>query len=402
LKAPGRETRRSAALTACAEVSRGSPARPTTGFPDSRDSRALEATREGRQRRARLGALRRYSCPGFSPRARCKFDSLAAHVGWKFAPNIRSRFDTLSFANSDIAERCSAGSRAGRARRAPSTSPGISSAPRAGRIYRYIPAARTGRRVSQGLDPKGATRTTSVRLRGACEFPFRRARFGIFQIVAKVTDADFRYAEGWPQASALSGDLISEARACDIASKGAVLTSDKPRARDHSRSVPRGRARRVEVPREDRRAISPLHRAKPRDEGSGRMTESMIPAGAGASRCSSASRSGIPRRFNWRRIPAHRQRNRTDSDAPPFLAPETGGSDSRVRDQRPHDQRQVSRRPRDDFGGRPARRAIAVNAHGTASPAQIPRFGGARRCAPALGRRGRQGTLTGGAGRPRL
>src|SRR5207245_3526301 len=71
----------------------------------------------------------------------------------------------------------------------------------------------------------GQSNDVRWRLKGElAKFPFDDPDSGIFQIVAKVTDADFRYAEGWPRASGLSGDLIFEGKSMRIiASKGAVL-----------------------------------------------------------------------------------------------------------------------------------------------------------------------------------
>jgi len=63
-----------------------------------------------------------------------------------------------------------------------------------------------------------------LRLKGPlAQFPFDEPGTGIFEIVAKVDNADFRYAEGWPQATGLSGDLIFEGKGMRIvASKGSI------------------------------------------------------------------------------------------------------------------------------------------------------------------------------------
>src|SRR5260221_3069045 len=70
-------------------------------------------------------------------------------------------------------------------------------------------------------------KSNDVRLRlkvDLAKFPFADAGSGIFSVVAKVTDADLRYADGWPQASGISGDLIFEGKGMRVAaSKASVL-----------------------------------------------------------------------------------------------------------------------------------------------------------------------------------
>src|SRR5204863_264399 len=93
-------------------------------------------------------------------------------------------------------------------------------------VYRYVPLlpARVVEYLKASIQG-GHSSDVRLRLKGElAKFPFDEPGSGIFQIVAKVTDADFRYAEGWPRASGLSGDLIFEGKSMRIvASKGAVL-----------------------------------------------------------------------------------------------------------------------------------------------------------------------------------
>src|SRR6266853_1734071 len=165
--------------------------------------------------------------PGVVAESPLQFDSLAAHIRWKFAPDrFDLGFDTVSFANSDIA-----GTLSGSFARGPGSAGVIDLTGNFFRadgrtIYRYVPLLPGP--VVEYLKASirgGHSNDVKLRLKGElAKFPFDEPGSGIFQIVAKVTDADFRYTEGWPQASGLSGDLIFEGKSMRIiASKGAVL-----------------------------------------------------------------------------------------------------------------------------------------------------------------------------------
>src|SRR5439155_25623596 len=156
-----------------------------------------------------------------------QLDSLAAQISWKFATDrFDIAFDALSFANSDIA-----GPLFGRFARGQGGAGVIDLTGNFFRadgraVYRYVPLLPAP--VVEYLKASirnGHSNDVKLRLKGElAKFPFDEPGSGIFQIVAKVTDADFRYAEGWPEAGGLSGDLIFEGKGMRIvASTGAVL-----------------------------------------------------------------------------------------------------------------------------------------------------------------------------------
>src|SRR6266702_3788018 len=313
--------------------------------------------------------------PGVVAESPLRFDSLAANIAWKFAPDpFDLAFDTLSFANGDIA-----GTLFGRFARGQGGAGVIDLTGNFSRadgraVYRYVPLLPAP--VVEYLKASirgGHSNDVRLRLKGElAKFPFDEPGSGIFQIVAKVTDADFRYAEGWPQASGLSGDLIFEGKGMRIvASKGAVLGVRASSVRAIIPDLFHGNVRvGVEVHAEDKTsdflrfiAESPVTRAL---EG---MTEGMSAAGAGRL----ALQLDIPiRNPETFKLAGEYQlldnEIRTDSDAPPFshLNGRLEFTESGIT------ARMLSAR----FLGGPvtisvATRAdgtIAVNAHGTASP----------------------------------
>ncbi len=346
--------------------------------------------------------------PGVVAESPLQFDSLAARVGWKIAPDrFDLDFDTLSFANSDIA-----GTLFGKFARGQGGAGVIDLTGNFFRadgraVYRYVPLLPAP--VVEYLKAsirKGHSNDVKLRLKGElAKFPFDDPGSGVFQIVAKVADADFRYAEGWPQASGLSGDLIFEGKSMRIvASKGAVLGVRASSVRASIPDLFHGDVRvGVEVRAEDRTsdflrfiAESPVTKAL---DG---MTESMSAVGTGRL----ALQLDIPiRNPETFKLAGEYQlldnEIRTDSDAPPFshLNGRLEFTESGIT------ARMLSAR----FLGGPvtisvATRAdgtIAVSAHGTASPAQIPRFWGSESLLRRVsGAAAWQATLTGARGRP--
>ena len=346
--------------------------------------------------------------PGVVAESPLQFDSLAANIGWKFAPDrFDLAFDTFSFANSDIA-----GTLFGRFARGQGdagvidlTGNFFSADGRA--VYRYIPLLPAP--VVEYLKASirgGHSNDVRLRLKGElAKFPFDEPGSGIFQIVAKVTDADFRYAEGWPLASGLSGDLIFEGKGMRIiASKGAVLGVRASSVRASIPDLFHGAVHvGVEVRAEDKTsdflrfiAESPVTKAL---DG---MTESMSASGTGRL----ALQLDIPiRNPETFKLAGEYQlidnEIRTDSDAPPFshLNGTLEFTESGI----------TARTLGAKFLGGPATISVAtradgtitVNAHGTASPAQIPRFWGSEALLRRLsGAAAWQGTLTGARGRP--
>src|SRR3989475_7061309 len=345
--------------------------------------------------------------PGVVAESPLQFDSLAAQISWKVAPDrFDLAFDTLSFANSDIA-----GTLFGRFARGQG---GASVIDLTGNffhadgrtVYRYVPLL-PGPVVEylKASIQGGHSNDVRLRLNGErAKFPFDDPGSGIFQIVAKVTDADFRYAEGWPRASGLSGDLIFEGKSMRIiASKGAVLDVRASSVRASIPDLFHGDVRvGLEFRAEDKTsdflrfiAESPVTKAL---DG---MTESMSAAGAGRLALGLDIPIRNPETFKLAgEFQLIDNEIRTDSDAPPFshLHGRLEFTESGIT------ARALSAR----FLGGPATisvatRAdgtIAVNAYGTATAAQIPRFWAGALLRQVSGAAAWQGTLTGARGRP--
>jgi uncharacterized protein (TIGR02099 family) len=165
--------------------------------------------------------------PGIVTENRVQFDSLTGQIGWKPAPDhLDLSFSNLSFANRDIAGTLF-GSFSTRAE-----SPGVVdltgnfSRAEAPLIYRYIPFLPAS--VAEYLKSAmlaGSSNEIRLRLKGDLRnFPFADPALGTFQVLAKVSGAGFRYAESWPQADELSGDLIFDGQGMRVgASRGSVL-----------------------------------------------------------------------------------------------------------------------------------------------------------------------------------
>ena len=346
--------------------------------------------------------------PGVVADSPLQFDSLAAHVSWKFAPDrFDLAFDTLSFANSDIAGTLFGGFARGQGGAGVIDLTGNFFRADGRAVYRYVPLlpARVVEYLKASIQG-GHSSDVRLRLKGElAKFPFDEPGSGIFQIVAKVTDADFRYAEGWPRASGLSGDLIFEGKSMRIvASKGAVLGVRASSVRANIPDLFHGDVRvGVEVRAEDKTsdflrfiAESPVTKAL---DG---MTESMSAAGAGRLTLQLDIPIRNPEAF---KLVGEYQlvdnEIKTDSDAPPF---------SNLNGRLEFTESGISARALSaKFLGGPATIAvatradgtIAVSAHGTASPAQIPRFWGSEALLRRLsGAAAWQGTLTGARGRP--
>ena len=346
--------------------------------------------------------------PGVVAESPLQFDTLAAHVGWKFAPDrFDLAFDTLSFANSDIAGTLFGGFARGQGGAGVIDLTGNFFRADGRAVYRYVPLlpARVVEYLKASIQG-GHSSDVRLRLKGElAKFPFDEPGSGIFQIVAKVTDADFRYAEGWPRASGLSGDLIFEGKSMRIvASKGAVLGVRASSVRANIPDLFHGDVRvGVEVRAEDKTsdflrfiAESPVTKAL---DG---MTESMRAAGAGRLTLQLDIPIRNPEAF---KLVGEYQlvdnEIKTDSDAPPF---------SNLNGRLEFTESGISARALSaKFLGGPATIAvatradgtIAVSAHGTASPAQIPRFWGSEALLRRLsGAAAWQGTLTGARGRP--
>ena len=345
--------------------------------------------------------------PGIFAESPLQVDSLGGQVSWKLAADqFELGLNNLSVANSDLAATF-AGSFASK-RGGPNVIDLTGNFSRAdGRaVYRYVPCLPEP--VVEYLKASikgGGSNDVKLRLKGdLAKFPFSDPGSGIFQIVAKIKDADFRYAEGWPQASGLSGDLIFEGKSMRIiASKGAVLGVRATSVRATIPDLFHGGVRvGLEFRAEDRTsdflqfiAESPVTKAL---DG---ITESMSAAGSGRL----ALQLDIPiRNPETFKLAGEYQvvdnEIRTYTDAPPF---------SHVNGRFEFTESAISARALNaQFLGGPATISvatrgdgtIAVNAHGTASAAQIPRVWGEPLLRRVSGAAAWQGTLTGGRGRP--
>ena len=154
-------------------------------------------------------------------------DSLAAQIGWKIdAGHIELKFGNLSFANRDLAGTLSGSFATKESSRGLIDLTGHFTRVDGPAVYRYIP--RLPPHVVDYLKlaiQGGHSNDVRLRLKGnLSSFPFEDPKAGTFQVVAKVTDAKVRYAQTWPEASDISGDLIFEGRGMRVvASKATVL-----------------------------------------------------------------------------------------------------------------------------------------------------------------------------------
>ena len=345
--------------------------------------------------------------PGIIAESPLRFDRLSAQISWKLSPGeFNLGFNNLSLANPDIAGTLS-GTFSGK-----QGGPGVIdltgnfSRVDGRTVYRYIP--RLSGPVVEYLKAAiqgGRSNDLRLRLKGELlKFPFEGPDSGIFQIVAKVTDVDLRYAGGWPRASGISGDLIFEGRSMRVAaSKAAVLNVRASSVRASIPDLFREDVRlAIEIRAEDQTddflrfiAQSPVTRAL---DG---VTESMRASGAGRLALKLDIPLGNPEGF---KLAGDYQilgnEIRVDPDAPPFSQAsgrleftESGITARTLTAQFLGGPATVSAATRADG-------MIAVNAHGTASAAQIPRSWGAALLRRVSGAAAWQASLTGGSGRP--
>jgi uncharacterized protein (TIGR02099 family) len=345
--------------------------------------------------------------PGFAAEGPLQLDSLNGQLTWKLAPEqFELGFNNLSLANRDIG-----GTLFGSFARKQDGAKWIDITGNfyradARTVYRYIPFL-PGRVADYLKASIQAGRSNDVRLRlkgDPAKFPFEDSGPDVFQVVAKLIDVDYRYAEGWPRASGVSGDLIFEGRSMRVdASKAAVLNA---RASSVRASIPdlfrEGAHLEIEIRAEDQTddflrfiAQSPVTRTL---EG---ITESMRATGAG--RLALKLDIPIPNPEGFKLEGDYQvvgNEIRLDADAPPFSNvngrfefTESGITAPTLTAQFLGGPATVSVATRPDG-------MIAVNAHGTASAAQIPRSWGEALLRQVSGAAAWQGTLTGARGRP--
>ena len=345
--------------------------------------------------------------PGILAEGAAQLNTLAAQISWKLAPSrVEVAFNNLSFANADVA-----GTLYGSFTRREDATGFIDLTGNFSRVdgravYRYIP--RLPAPVVDYLKASirgGTSNEVRLRLKGPlAQFPFDDPGKGIFQVVARVDNADFRYAEGWPEASGLSGDLIFEGLGMRIAaSRGSVLGVQTSSVRASIPDLFHGNTHvLVDVRAEDQTADFLQFIAKsPVTRYLDGATEGMFAKGAGRLAIQLDIPIGKPEAF---KVSGDYQladnELATDADAPPF----TGVNGEIQFTESTIAVRSLTAR----LLGGPATLSvatrpdgtIAVNAQGTATAPEILHFYGQNLLRHVSGAAAWQGTLTGGRGRP--
>jgi len=345
--------------------------------------------------------------PGILPESPVRLDSLAGQINWKVAGNqLELGFKNLSVANRDLAAtffgnyaiREGSGGMidlTGRFSRADGKA-----------AYRYIPLLPA--KVAEYLKStirEGQSKDVRLRLKGdLAKFPFENSSSGIFQIVAKVTDAELRYADDWPQASGISGDLIFEGRSMRVvASKAAIVNVQTNSVRANIPDLfHREPQLGLEIRAEDRTADFLRFIAQsPVTQALDGVTEGMQATGTGRLALQIDIPLLSPERFKVAgEFQIVNNELRVDSDAPPF---------SQLNGRLEFTESAISARAvTSQFLGGPATislatRAdgtIAASAQGTASVSQIPRAWGDALLRQLSGAAAWQGTLTFARGQP--
>jgi uncharacterized protein (TIGR02099 family) len=165
--------------------------------------------------------------PGILPDDKVHFETLTAQVGWfQGKDGLELKFSNVALANRDIA-----GTMFGTFATKPDSPGMIDLTGSFSRLdgastYRYIPRLPESVRnyLKSGVQA-GQAYDIRLRLTGDLgHFPFDDPKQGSFQVVGKVSGADFNYADGWPGLTGVSGELVFEGRQMRIfAPKGTVL-----------------------------------------------------------------------------------------------------------------------------------------------------------------------------------
>jgi uncharacterized protein (TIGR02099 family) len=366
----------------------------------------FEASEQGG--RLVLGSERvSFELPGIVAEGGAQFDTLSAQIAWKVAPDrLEVGLGNLSFSNADAA-----GTLFGSFSKAHDAGGAIDLTGTFSRVdgravYRYVP--RLPQPVVDYLKASirgGRSNDVRLRLKGPlAQFPFDEPGTGTFQIVAKVADADFRYADGWPAATGLTGDLIFEGKAMRIvASRGELAGVQASTVRASIPDLFHGNAHvLLEFRAEDQTsdflrfiATSPVTRYL---DGA---TEGMTAKGLGRLQLQLDVPIGKPDAFKLSGDYQLVENEITVAfDAPPFTG--VGGqiqfTESGI----------AVRSLAAKILGGPATLSvatrgdgtIAVNAQGTATAPQMLHFFGENLLRHVSGAAAWQGTLTGGRGRP--
>jgi uncharacterized protein (TIGR02099 family) len=157
-----------------------------------------------------------------------EFEALSAQISWaKTGGETELWINSVTFSNAHLA-----GSVFGVYRTAGTTSGSIDLTGRLTRadarfVSRYVPLA-VSKKARDWLDAAfiaGRSNNVTLRLKGAlADFPFPDGRGGVFQVTARVADGVLHYADGWPEITNISGDLVFRGNRMDVhAWEGAVL-----------------------------------------------------------------------------------------------------------------------------------------------------------------------------------
>ncbi|HZT61594.1 MAG TPA: YhdP family protein, partial [Burkholderiales bacterium] len=345
--------------------------------------------------------------PGIIAEGAAQLDTLAAQISWKIAPDqLEVGFNNVSFANGD-----GAGTLFGSFTRKQDASgfldlTGNFSRAEGAAVYRYVP--KLPQPVVDYLKASiraGHSNDVKLRFKGLlAQFPFDDPSKGIFQVVAKVDGADLRFAEGWPQASGLSGDLIFEGAGMRVAaSKGSILGVQASSVRANIPDLFHGNVHvGVEIRAEDQTAdFLQFIAQSPVSKALDGATEGFGAKGVGRLALQLDIPISKPEAFKLTGDYQLVDNEITaDADAPPLTS---------VNGQIAFTESSVTvRNLNSQILGGPATLSvatrsdgtIAVNAQGTASAPQILHFFGENLLRHVSGAAAWQGTMTGGRGRP--
>ena len=158
-----------------------------------------------------------------------KFDTLAAHVGWKRDSKGKGhevKLSNVSYHNADLA-----GTLSGSYQTTPGQ-PGIIdltgnlTRADARSVMRYLPLtlARSARPWMESAFVAGVSNDVSVRVKGDLRaFPFPDNKGGTFSVTAKISGGTLHYGDGWPHIENIDGDLAFRGRRMDVmANRGTI------------------------------------------------------------------------------------------------------------------------------------------------------------------------------------
>ena len=170
------------------------------------DERAGQVHIDSRNARADLPAV--FADPTLS------LNDLSAEIGWKTRDKqVNLLFSRISFNNPDAHGEISGryrytGQGPGEVDLTAKVTNAAGSA-----VWRYLPLA-VGQQTRDWLRTSiigGYSDSTTLRLKGPlAQFPFRDGKEGIFQVKGTFQGATLKYAEGWPEITAIDGDLLFE------------------------------------------------------------------------------------------------------------------------------------------------------------------------------------------------